>query len=204
MGKVIDLTGQVFGRLTVLKQAEHGGNRVRWVCLCECGRCVTVRADVLKLGTSNSCGCLRRSLATTHGRHLSAEYNSWRGILQRCCNESCDCYDNYGGRGISLCDSWWSFETFYKDMGPKPSPEHSLDRIDNDGPYCKENCRWGTSEQQSNNRRKTVLVSYNGELTALAVVARLHQLPPRVLYGRVVDCGWSLDKALAVPYKPRK
>lgn len=151
---VIDMTGQRFSRLVVVRQSplwRHGC--AQWECLCDCGERVTVNGHTLRNGNTRSCGCLMR----THGESgpdRSPEYATWKGIKRRCSAPRCKDYKDYGGRGIRVCDRWLnSFENFLADMGRKPSPKHSIDRADNDGNYEPGNCRWATPSEQSKNRR---------------------------------------------------
>lgn len=165
--RVLDISGQRFGSLVALRptdQRTHG--RVVWECLCDCGATALVAGDTLRDGRTRSCGCLRRSTgakATAYkhggaaGDALSPEYKVWRGIKRRCFMPNDPAYPRYGGRGIRLCDRWMDFNAFLSDMGPRPSPDHSIDRIDNDGNYEPGNCRWATRAEQSQNRRNTRL-----------------------------------------------
>ena len=162
----IDLRGQKFGRLTVVRRNGHAvspaGNSTRlWLCLCDCGAEVNVRSTSLRFGVSNSCGCLQREVnvrrSTVHGHHrrgaTTTEYHSWAGMLQRCTNPAAEKWQIYGGRGIQVCERWQSFDNFYADMGKKPSSKYSIDRIDNDGHYEPGNCRWATAKEQRANQR---------------------------------------------------
>jgi len=167
MAKIKDLTGQKFGRLTVVSFAENRDHVLYWNCLCECGNKKIVQGGSLKSGASTSCGCFHIEKVTKHGYNKggnsSPTYHSWINMIQRCTNPNNKCYMDYGGRGIIVCERWLEFINFLEDMGEKPSREYSIDRIDNSGNYCPENCKWSTSKEQAYNRRSNVQLTFNGE-----------------------------------------
>lgn len=155
MPKFNDITGKTFNRLTVISCAAR--KPVRWNCRCICGGLVVVKTEWLASNNTKSCGCLnietRKTALLRHGRTHTTEHVIWRGMRRRCENINCHAYKNYGGRGISVCERWQTFENFFADMGPRPSSLYSLDRVDNDGNYEPGNCRWATRIQQIRNRR---------------------------------------------------
>jgi hypothetical protein len=155
----LDLIGKNFCRLTVLSRADNNRyGKSQWLCECKCGNLTTVIGSKLNSGHTQSCGCLQAERAVeankTHGNTGSPEYNSWSSMIQRCTNKNRKAYPDYGGRGISVCETWLnSFEVFLNDMGKKPSYSHSIDRIDNNKGYYPDNCRWSTPQQQKTNQR---------------------------------------------------
>lgn len=195
MVKSIDRTGHVFGRWTALSRIS--GQR-KWLCKCECGTVKTVSTSHLRQGKSKSCGCLDRELASarakTHGMSGTAEHRTWMSMKDRCCRANAAHYECYGGRGITVCDRWLnSFESFYDDMGPKPSVHHSIDRIDVNGNYEPGNCRWATIKQQRRNRRTNIIVSYFGKEVCLAEAAELCGISRYTLSKRI-KLGWEGDR----------
>jgi hypothetical protein len=189
MGTLKDLEGLKFGRWFVTDRSAVRGNagQVFWSCRCDCGVMCDVQSLSLVNGSSQSCGCLRSEVITTHGMLGTSEYGAWQAAKSRCYNNNIENYSDYGGRGIQVCDRWLnSFENFYADMGPKPTPEHSIDRYpDNDGNYEPGNCRWATWDEQANNRRNNVLVTHDGKVETKSQLARENGISAQLLYQRM-------------------
>lgn len=205
MPPAIDLTGQKFTRLAVIRRLpERMGSSVIWLCKCDCGKSVKAPANGLRSGNYKSCGCWRadsaKSTFTKHRQSGSPEFISWQKAKQRCTNPRNKSWAKYGGRGIAMCDRWLhSFEAFLSDMGERPSATHSIDRIDANGNYTPLNCRWATPAQQRRNQRtRIVKVRVDGEvlcLTDAAGRAGINHSTVRARIGR----GWSINRALSTP-----
>lgn len=158
--KKIDLQGQRFGRWLVMEQGPKQKDRTTWLCQCDCGIVRVVRYSSLRRGDSVSCGCFAEELKVKHGKDspgiYSPEYYTWSAMIQRCTNPKTTGYHNYGGRGISVCQEWKdSFMAFFKHMGNRPTPQHSIDRINNDGNYEPQNVQWATRREQNLNTRRS-------------------------------------------------
>lgn len=196
----ISMIGMTFNRLKVLS----GGGKSKkgellWKCTCSCGNQITICGSDIRSGHTKSCGCIRkeRNNGTKHNRCYTPEYLAWRNMKSRCYNPKGTSYKDYGGRGIEVCNSWLkSFDVFFSDMGTKPSKAHSLDRIDNEGNYCKANCRWASTEQQSNNKRTTKVYTVvgvgEGTITQLSNLIGINPTTVTCRMGK----GYSLKKAL--------
>lgn len=195
--RAIDLTGQVFGKWTVV--CFSGLNKRRsatWLCRCECGRERSVTGTALNCGHSEKCSsCARQS----HGMNKCPEYHVWVNLRQRCYNPNAQQFDNYGSRGIIVCQKWRdSFEAFFEDMGCRPSDDHSIHRVDNDGNYEPGNCVWATTEEQARHRRSNRALTFNGETRCLAEWAEQCGLPRDTLHKRLAR-GWTLERSLTTP-----
>lgn len=202
--KLIDLTGQRFTRLEVVQRAisNTASGKPRWVCFCDCGKAVEVAGLSLRNGDTRSCGCLQKEKAREaqikHGGCDTTEYCTWANMLGRCRSDSFTGYYNYGGRGIEVCERWLNFENFLKDMGKKPSPEHSIERIDNDGNYCPENCKWATRAEQSINKRNNKWISIGEKTKVLTHWLKELKMDPATFYQRL-NKGWGEVESLTTP-----
>lgn len=194
----VDLAGRRFAFLTVI---ERKGNRPAWICKCDCGSLLSVSTHRLFSGQM-SCGCNNRG-RTMHGLSHTTEYRIWKHMIARCEYEGDAAFRNYGGRGICVCERWHSFENFYSDMGQKPSPKHSIDRIDNDGPYSPENCRWVTAITQANNTRRNRIVIIDGESMTVAQASRKFGVNQSAALARLYG-GWSDEAAFKIPVRATK
>lgn len=201
--KITIPAGTRFGRLTVLAESPERtpAKNVRWLCRCDCGAVRAVLSSNLRRGLSQSCGCAiidaTRKSNRTHGRSgRNPEYIAWCRMRQRCLNPKKDSFIHYGGRGITVCPEWESFERFYVDMGARPSPLHSIDRIDVDGPYSPENCRWATKTEQARNKRSNIRLSHNGRTMTLAEWAIETEVSYSSLYRRF-KAGLPANQVLA-------
>jgi hypothetical protein len=202
--KRIDRTGERFGNLVVLDRVE-GTKRTMWRCQCDCGNETTVDTANLGNGHTRSCGCLVKQKAsdnfTTHGLTNTSEHHVWMGFKGRCYNENDKGYAGYGERGIKICDRWLeSFDNFLEDMGNKPSPEHSIDRIDNDKGYFKENCRWATKKEQANNRRSSKYLVIDGETKTQSEWADIFKISQLNIQNRL-SRGWTPEQAVKTPVR---
>ena len=199
MGKAIDLTGKVFGRLTVTGLSHKDKYRkIHWDLKCSCGELRKVSGSQLRSGRTKSCGCLRREISrlqlTKHGMSRAPTYKSWQHMLERCHNQKSQDYHRYGARGIKVCDRWKKFENFYEDMGEKPEGL-TLERKDNSKGYFLNNCKWATRKEQARNRRNNHNITYRGETKTLAEWAEQYGIDQVALRKRLIR-GWDIERAL--------
>lgn len=209
----IDWIGGRYGRLTVRELHSRRGNKKLFLCVCDCGNERVVQDSNLRNGHTTSCGCrhaeVRKMTHRTHGLTGTDEYTILVNIRQRCLNPANPAYPRYGGRGITLCDRWRygdgiveGFQCFFEDVGPRPSPAHSIDRIDNDGNYEPGNVRWATNSEQMKNRRPMprngTRHELDGRLWTVREIAKERGIPPSRIYGRMGD-GWSFADAVNTP-----
>lgn len=210
MGRFIDITGNTYGRLKVLKRSENRGKTPMWLCKCECGNETIVDGFCLRHGITKSCGCLQKEVAsnlnkTHHQAKRTKLYNTWCNMKQRCLNPNNPGYKDYGGRGIDICEIWkndymefynWAISNGYKDG-------LYLDRIDNDKGYSPNNCRWVTNKENCNNMRKNHLVTYNGKTLTVSQWADELNINYSSLCTRLSN-GWSMEKIIKTPVKLSK
>ena len=207
MGKFNNLTGQKFGRLTVVERAENRYRQTIWRCLCDCGKTVEVQGKHLKDGYTTSCGCYRSECLTTrdtiHGFRREKLYEVYKSMKQRCFNPNNKHYSYYGGRGIKVCDEWvksylsfrkWAHENGYRDG-------LTIDRKDTNKDYSPDNCRWVDCETQSNNRRNVHIIRHNGTDKTLTQLAKETGISRSLLYSRLIERKWDIDRALTTPIK---
>lgn len=202
--------GSRYGRFTVLGVAEpqrytRDGCTYQdsmSVCLCECGVVKSVKNALLRCGKTESCGCLKMEALQKRVRHgynrqnsRNPEYDAWNNMRARTGNSKASNYEYYGGRGIKVCERWNSFENFISDMGNRPSDKHSLDRIDVNGDYCPENCRWATKKEQARNCRNSVYITCNGETKTLAEWEEITGIRRKTISSRIKS-GRSVEEAL--------
>lgn len=212
MGKLIDLTGQRFGRLVVLRRAGTkvytGATAVLYECVCDCGNKTIVFAGALRKGTTQSCGCLHNeqlvSRSTTHGKRKSRLYSIYAGMKRRCYIHTDKRYERYGGRGITVCDEWRNdFQSFYDwSMANGYRDDLSIDRIDNDKGYSPDNCRWATPKQQERNKSNKKLYEVNGEKKLLADWCDIYGVDCKKAGERIRRYKWTVEEALELV--PRK
>lgn len=194
-----DLTGKRFGKLTVVRFSHTQNKNSVWLCSCDCGGFSKSLAPGLNGGRVLSCGCARREASRgrwlIHGNSTKAEHKAWRSMHDRCENPKHKSYYNYGGRGISVCERWNTFENFYADLGPRPTLKHSIDRIDNESGYSPQNCRWATRDEQANNKRTNCVFTLGGKSQTLTAWAKEVGVSISSIRGRM-SRGWSLEQAL--------
>ena len=193
--------GDRYGKLVILKEIEgyrfpSGGIKRKFECKCDCGTISYILLGNLKSGRNQSCGCNVKK----HGMSYSKTHKKWDCMIQRCTNPNSAQFKNYGGRGITVCKEWKSsFETFFRDMGEAPEGL-TLERIDNDKDYYKENCRWATTKEQNRNRRFNKFITFNGKTKCVAEWAEEIKIGAPAIYRRL-KTGWNPIKALTEPVR---
>lgn len=196
----MDIVGQKYGSLLVVKRSNIKDQKTResfWECVCDCGNTVNKTRTYLKRHNHPSCGCLD-NITKKPG------YYSWRTMIMRCYNHNDQAYSYYGGRGICVCERWKeSFLNFLEDMGERPEGK-TLDRIDVNGNYCPDNCRWATISEQSYNKRNTIHIEYGGEQLTLEELSKKIGINRKTIYARLHIYGWSAERAIYEKPKGKK
>ena len=218
--KLIDLTGQVFGRWTVIQESDRSfykfrrkgyenlvqGSRRNWLCVCQCGNEAIITHGALIGKSSTSCGCFanekRFTQSITHGASYTPEYSVWSKMRGRCNNPNSPDAPDYSERGITVCERWSKFENFLEDMGKRLSPQHTIERIDNDKGYSPDNCKWATPIEQGNNKRNNILLTFQGETHTLAEWSRIRHINYPTLRARIREYNWDAERALTEPVLP--
>ena len=180
------LIGQKVGKLTVIGRASKN----KFLCECECGNKTEVFGSNLNRRHTVSCGCYQKEIrglsSVTHGMTKTDEFNIWQSMKQRCYDKNCKAFAHYGGRGIRICNRWIeSFENFILDIGKRPSKQHSIERVNNDGDYELSNCKWATKREQAQNRRYNVKIKYKGEIMTLSEFAYRNNLKGTMVYRHI-------------------
>lgn len=212
MNRVKNLTGRKFNRLTIKSFSHMSGTHSFWDCLCDCGNSKIIRGTSITNGQAKSCGCLRAELkakylkenrpALKHGMSATPTYQTWSNMKKRCYNVACKDFPQYGGRGIKVCKRWRdSFQAFFYDMGERPKGL-TLDRINNNGDYAPENCRWATTREQSLNTSRNVCVTIGSKTHTITQWCEILGLDKGVIFSRH-HRGWSPYKALTTPIVKR-
>lgn len=205
MSKLIDLTGQTFNMLTVIER-DLSKKGTYWKCQCGCeNKTITsVKASNLKSGAVKSCGCLKHQSAwnKTHGESKTKLYRHWVCMMRRCYDPKHTNYQNYGARGIKVCEEWHIYENF-RDWTLKTRQDENLtcERMNNDGDYCPENCIWIPLGEQANNRRSSVVIAYNGKTQNLMQWCKELNLYYPTVHSRMYKYGWDFEKAIGEPVK---
>ena len=201
-----DLTGKKYNLLTVegLDCVKDGVSY--WKCRCDCGNVVNVRGNNLKSGAVKSCGCLRKIPSNfMHGESKTKLYRHWISMIYRCTNPKKDSYKWYGARGISVCEEWKTFEGFKAwAMKTRPDESFTVERIDVNGDYCPENCKWIPAGDQADNRRTNIVIEHNGQKKNLAQWCDALGLDYKRIHNRMFRLGWDFEKAISCPVDSRK
>lgn len=201
--RIKDITGQRFGRLVTIRHIGSNANRVAlWECVCDCGQTAIANLQSLRRGNTKSCGCLAiehgQAMNRKHGSYRSPAYRSWQRMRARCLNPNHKHFANYGGRGVTVCERWNSFENFLADMGERPEGM-TLERIDNSKGYSPDNCRWATRKEQQNNMRRNRILELNGERLNMTQWATRLGVTRKFLERRIDQLRWSVERALTEP-----
>jgi len=203
--------GDTYHHLTVIRELpERKGRQIYYECQCECGNIISVRGSNLRNGNTKSCGCFkiqqlieRSTVHSGAGRRKEPLYKIWSGMRQRCYDSNADKYSRYGGRGINVCDRWQDYNSFRDDMSSGYKPGLELDRIDNDGDYCPENCRWVSHKTNCRNKSTNRIINTPKGSMTLVEAAEAYSIPYDTLKKRINRSGWDSIKAVTTPVKRR-
>jgi len=207
MSRLVDLTGQKINKLLIISRSSKKGksnNSVFWNCICDCGKKVVIRGDSIRGNYTKACGCripiVAKERNTNHGLSRHRLYHVWTGMRSRCNNPNTPEYKYYGLKGICVCSEWNDFRVFLNDMGNTYIEGLTIDRIDSNGNYNKENCRWADNITQNNNRDFCKKYNYNNEWLTIAELARKYSINYQTLRNRIRN-NWEL--AIALETKPK-
>jgi hypothetical protein len=200
-GVRIDITGNRYGHLVVIGR-DFSTRKNYWICKCDCGNTKSIFRGHITSGKITDCGCRRKEkVKKIHGESNTRLFHIWIGMHTRCNNPHCKCYPDYGGRGVSICDEWENYITFRNwSLAHRYNDILTIDRIDNNGNYCPENCRWVDAKTQSNNRRSNHYLSFNGERHTIREWEIIKLFPKGLIEGRL-RCGGTIEKILTTPVK---
>jgi len=214
---IIDLTGQRFGHLMVIKEAGRNNARnATWVCECDCGKSIITLGITLRNGGSQSCGCMYNGKINSrhqHGQKGTHFYHVWKNMKARCNNQNHKNYNRYGQRGIKVCQEWdENFINFYNDMQESynvhvaiyGTRDTTIERIDNDKGYCFKNCKWATHAEQNANTSSNKRLTFNGESHTISEWSKITGLNRKVIWDRVYGWDWTVERALTTPVRPMK
>jgi hypothetical protein len=190
--------GKRYGSWLVVEDLGHEEGRSWVLCRCDCGNAAKIAATTLRSGKTQRCMRCRNARIPRHGGWGTPEYTTWTAMRARCRNPNRRVFRLYGGRGITVCERWDDYAAFIEDMGPRPSDKHTLERIDNDGGYSPENCRWALSAEQQSNKRTNRWIEFEGERRTLEQWALRLGIDPHALSSRIAH-GWPLERALTAP-----
>lgn len=195
------MTGQRFARLTFVSFSHIDRHGAVWNCVCDCGETITTRRTLIVQGLTKSCGCLKKehdaAMRTQAGKSHGREYAAWRHMMDRCYKTHTTHYRHYGGRNISVAKQWHDFLVFLADMGICPEG-YEIERIDNDGHYCPENCRWATRKEQMNNTRFNRVLCVDGSEMTMTQWSGIHGIKVGTIWRRL-QLGWSASDAVQRP-----